>query len=115
MKKLTQQMDLDLKEIVGFGIISGLSMKNGARNTEWTLKTMNFDITTDIGKHFYNEVSKNFGLQTQSLIGNSIVAVESELRERIAREIEQIDLGTSSQINGLGMRMLAAEVARGRK
>ena len=90
-------------------------MKNGARNTEWTLKTMNFDITTDIGKHFYNEVSKNFGSQTQSLIGNSIVAVESELRERIAREIEQIDLGISSQINGLGMRILAAEVARGRK
>ena len=38
---------------------------------------------------------------------------EKELRERIAKEIEQIDLGTSSQINGLGMRMLAADVARG--
>lgn len=89
-------------------------MTDGEHNTEWTLKTMKFNITTNIGKHFYNEVAKNFGLQTQSLIGNSIEAVESELRERIAREIEEIDLGGPSQVNGLGMRMLAAQKARGK-
>jgi hypothetical protein len=37
------------------------------------------------------------------------------MRERIAREIEQIDLGGPSQVNGLGMRMLAAKAARDRK
>lgn len=46
---------------------------------------------------------------------NANYLAEAELRERIAREIEEIDLGTSSQINGLGMRMLAASVARGVK
>lgn len=45
---------------------------------------------------------------------NYLAEAEVELRERIAREIEEIDLGTSSQINGLGMRMLAASVARGK-
>lgn len=39
---------------------------------------------------------------------------EQELREKIAKEIEAIDLGDTSQINGLGMRMLAAEIARGK-
>jgi hypothetical protein len=48
-------------------------------------------------------------------VGKTVIAIENEMRERIAREIEQISLGGSSQINGLGMRMLAAEVARGRK
>jgi len=36
------------------------------------------------------------------------------LREEIARAIESISLGEdNSQLNALGMRMLAAEVARG--
>ena len=36
------------------------------------------------------------------------------LREEIARAIEAIPLGEeNSQLNGLGMRMLAAKVARG--
>jgi len=40
---------------------------------------------------------------------------EKELRERIAKQIEEISLGGAAQINGLGMKILAAEVARGRK
>jgi hypothetical protein len=36
-----------------------------------------------------------------------------EMRETIAKEIEAIDLGGSAQINGVGMRILAAKVARG--
>ena len=39
---------------------------------------------------------------------------EQELRERIAKEIESIDLGGLAQVNGLGMRILAAKVARGK-
>lgn len=36
------------------------------------------------------------------------------LREKIARDIESIPLGEdNAQLNGLGMRMLAAKVARG--
>jgi hypothetical protein len=36
------------------------------------------------------------------------------LREEIAREIENISLGEeNAQLNALGMRMLAAKVARG--
>jgi hypothetical protein len=39
---------------------------------------------------------------------------EITLREEIARAIESISLGEdNSQLNALGMRMLAAEVARG--
>jgi hypothetical protein len=39
---------------------------------------------------------------------------EMTLREEIARAIESISLGEdNSQLNALGMRMLAAEVARG--
>lgn len=37
---------------------------------------------------------------------------EQELREQIAKEIEAIDIETS-QINAVGMRILAAKVARG--
>lgn len=37
-----------------------------------------------------------------------------ELREQIAKEIESISIGGSSQLNALGMRMLAAKVARGK-
>jgi hypothetical protein len=36
-----------------------------------------------------------------------------EMREKIAKEIEEIDLGGSAQINGVGMKILAAKVARG--
>jgi hypothetical protein len=39
---------------------------------------------------------------------------EMTLREKIARDIESIPLGEdNAQLNGLGMRMLAAKVARG--
>jgi hypothetical protein len=39
---------------------------------------------------------------------------EMTLREEIARAIESISLGEDNeQLNGLGMRMLAAKVARG--
>ena len=37
-----------------------------------------------------------------------------ELREQIAKEIEAIDLGGTAQLNALGMRMIAAKVARGK-
>ncbi len=36
-----------------------------------------------------------------------------EMREQIAKEIEAIDLGGAAQINGVGMKILAAKVARG--
>ena len=36
-----------------------------------------------------------------------------EIRETIAKEIEAIDLGGSAQINGVGMKIIAAKVARG--
>ena len=73
------------------------------------------EITTEVGKFFWKEVNKNFGNAMWGTVGKTVIAIENEMRERIAREIEQISLGGSSQINGLGMRMLAAEVARGRK
>lgn len=78
---------------------------------------MNFedDITTEVGKYFWNEVHKNFGASMWGTVGKTIIAIENEMRERIASQIELIDLGGSSQLNGLGMRMQAAEVARGRK
>ena len=38
-----------------------------------------------------------------------------EMREAIAKEIEAIDLGGSAQINGIGMKILAAKIARGEK
>ena len=37
---------------------------------------------------------------------------EKQIREQIAKEIEAIDLGGSAQINGVGMKILAAKVAR---
>ena len=39
--------------------------------------------------------------------------VVKSVREQVAQEIEAIDLGGAAQINGLGMRILAAKVARG--
>jgi len=39
--------------------------------------------------------------------------VVKAVREQIAKEIEAIDLGTSSQLNGLGVRMIATKIARG--
>ena len=38
---------------------------------------------------------------------------EQELREKIAKDIENLYLGDTAQVNGLGMRILAAQVARG--
>ena len=73
------------------------------------------EITTEVGKYFWKEVNKNFGSAMWGTVGKTIIAIENEMRERIASQIESIDLGGSSQLNGLGMRMQAAEVARGRK
>ena len=72
------------------------------------------EITTEVGKYFWKEVNKNFGSSMWGSVGKAIIAIENEMRERIAREIESIDLGGSAQVNGLGMRMLAAKVARGK-
>ena len=38
---------------------------------------------------------------------------EKQIREQIAKEIEAIDLGDTAQINGLGMKIIAARIARG--
>ena len=38
----------------------------------------------------------------------------AELREQIAKEIESNDIGGNAQLNALGMRMIAAKVARGK-
>ena len=43
----------------------------------------------------------------------TIQIIIKEVRESIAKEIEAIDLGGNAQINGIGMKMLAAKVARG--
>ena len=73
------------------------------------------EITTEVGKYFWKEVNKNFGSAMWGTVGKTIIAIENEMRERIASQIESIDLGGSAQLNGLGMRTVAAEVARGRK
>ena len=73
------------------------------------------EITTEVGKYFWKEVNKNFGSAMWGTVGKTVIAIENEMRERIASQIESIDLGGTSQLNGLGMRMQAAEVARGRK
>jgi hypothetical protein len=43
----------------------------------------------------------------------TIKILMKEMREEIAKEIEAIDLGGNSQINGIGMKIIAAKVARG--
>jgi len=73
------------------------------------------EITTEVGKYFWKEVNKNFGSAMWGTVGKTIIAIENEMRERIASQIESIDLGGSAQLNGLGMRILAAETARGVK
>jgi hypothetical protein len=35
-----------------------------------------------------------------------------EMRETIAKEIEAIDLGGTAQINGVGVKILAAKIVR---
>ena len=72
------------------------------------------DITTEVGKYFWNEIHKNFGASMWGTVGKTIIAIENEMRERIASQIESIDLGGTAQVNGLGMKILAAEVARGK-
>ena len=42
----------------------------------------------------------------------TIDIIIKEVREQIANEIEAIDLGGTSQINGLGMKIIAAKIAR---
>ena len=37
---------------------------------------------------------------------------QESLQERIAKEIEAVDLNSPSQLNGLGMRIIAAKIAR---
>jgi hypothetical protein len=36
-----------------------------------------------------------------------------EIRNKIAKEIEEVDLGGISQLNGLGMKMIAVKIAKG--
>lgn len=38
---------------------------------------------------------------------------EFSLREKIAKQIEAIDTDGASQLNGLGMKIIAAKIARG--
>jgi hypothetical protein len=38
---------------------------------------------------------------------------EQQIRNEIAEEIEAVDLGGTAQLNGLGMKIIAAEIARG--
>lgn len=52
------------------------------------------------------------------IIGYMYNDTEEIIREKIAKEIESISLDSgepNSQLNALGMRILAAEIARGRK
>jgi hypothetical protein len=37
---------------------------------------------------------------------------EKQIRETIAKEIEAIDLGGNAQVNGFGMKIIAAKIAR---
>jgi hypothetical protein len=43
----------------------------------------------------------------------TIQIIIKEVRESIAKEIEAIDLDGNAQTNGIGMKILAAKVARG--
>ncbi len=43
----------------------------------------------------------------------TIDIIINEVREQIANEIEAVDLGGVSQINGFGMKIIAAKIARG--
>lgn len=52
----------------------------------------------------------------QDIIGYMYNDTEQKIREKIAKEIESISLDNgdiNSQLNALGMRILAAKVARG--
>ena len=42
----------------------------------------------------------------------TIQIIIKEVRETIAKEIEAINLGGNAQINGVGMKILAAKIAR---
>ena len=42
----------------------------------------------------------------------TINIIIKEVREQIAKKIEATDLGGTSQLNGLGMKILAAKIAR---
>jgi hypothetical protein len=42
----------------------------------------------------------------------TINIIIKELREQIAREIESVNLDGTSQLNGLGMKIIAAKIAR---
>ena len=46
-------------------------------------------------------------------MGKKSVQISKAVREQIAKEIEAIDLGSSSQLNGLGVKMIATKIARG--
>ena len=71
------------------------------------------DVTTLSGKYVCSTFRQQLGAQAEDKMIEAVIQIENEMRERIARQIEAIDLGSSSQINGLGMRMLAARAARG--
>jgi hypothetical protein len=42
----------------------------------------------------------------------TIEIIVKEVREQIAKEIEAVDVGGTCQLNGLGMRIIAAKIAR---
>jgi hypothetical protein len=43
----------------------------------------------------------------------TIEIIIKEVREQIARDIEAVDLGDRSQLNGLGMKIIAVKIAKG--
>jgi len=47
---------------------------------------------------------------------NGTHKIVKAVREQIAKDIEALDLGEdNNQVNGVGMKILAAQVARGKK
>lgn len=43
----------------------------------------------------------------------TIEIIVKEIREQIAKEIEAVEVNGTSQLNGLGMRIIAAKIAKG--
>jgi len=43
----------------------------------------------------------------------TIEIIVKEVREQIAKEIEAVDVNGTSQLNGLGMRIIAVKIAKG--
>jgi len=73
------------------------------------------NIKTKAGQYICSEFGKQQGEEAQAQMVKAILFVEREMGERIARQIEEIDLGGTAQFNGFGMRMQAAKIARGQE